>query len=206
MIATGAELQGKAPGAVYGAGLGRFMAVLIGEQNLLFAITFGAMAFSTFVFDTLDVSTRLGRYVIQELTGWSGRGGAWAATLLTALVPLGFLLAAGEGAYRSFWVLFGTSNQLLAALSLLGITVWLKRAGRPHAFTMAPMAFVMAVTLWSLVIQIRGAFSVFAASGLRLDAATLNGVVSTLLFVLAVVLIVEAVRAVRAAPVRSAAA
>jgi carbon starvation protein len=206
MIATGADLQGKAPGAVYGAGLGRFMAVLIGEQNLLFAITFGAMAFSTFVFDTLDVSTRLGRYVIQELTGWSGRGGAWVATLLTALVPLGFLLAAGEGAYRSFWVLFGTSNQLLAALSLLGITVWLKRAGRPHAFTMAPMAFVMAITLWSLVIQIGGAFSVFAASGLRLDAATLNGVVSTLLFVLAVVLIVEAVRAVRATPIRSAAA
>jgi carbon starvation protein len=206
MIATGADLQGKAPGAVYGAGLGRFMAVLIGEQNLLFAITFGAMAFSTFVFDTLDVSTRLGRYVIQELTGWSGRGGAWVATLLTALVPLGFLLAAGEGAYRSFWVLFGTSNQLLAALSLLGITVWLKRAGRPHAFTMAPMAFVMAITLWSLVIQIRGAFSVFAASGLRLDAATLNGIVSTLLFVLAVVLIVEAVRAVRATPIRSAAA
>ena len=206
MIASGAELQGKAPGAVYGAGLGRFMAVLIGEQHLLFATTFGAMAFSTFVFDTLDVSTRLGRYVIQELTGWSGRGGAYAATLATALVPLGFLLAAGEGAYRSFWVLFGTSNQLLAGLSLLGITVWLKRSGRPHAFTLAPMAFVMAITLWSLSIQIRGAWTMFATSGLRLDAPTLNGVVSTVLFLLAVVLIVEAVKAVRMAPVRSAAA
>ncbi|HEY7509908.1 MAG TPA: carbon starvation CstA family protein, partial [Vicinamibacteria bacterium] len=60
MIATGPELAGKSPGAVYGGGLGRFLAVIIGEEHLFFATTFGAMAFSTFVFDTLDVSTRLG--------------------------------------------------------------------------------------------------------------------------------------------------
>jgi carbon starvation protein len=197
MIATGPELAGKAPGAVYGGGLGRFLAVVIGEEHLFFATTFGAMAFSTFVFDTLDVSTRLGRYILQELTGWSSRAGAIFATVATALVPLLFLLAAGEGAYRFFWVLFGTSNQLLAALSLLGISVWLRRTGRPSLFVVAPMAFVMTITLWSLVLQVRTAAATLAASGVRFDTVTLNGLVSVLLIGLAVVLIVEGVRAVQ---------
>jgi len=207
MIASNAELAGKAPGAIYGAGLGRFLAVIIGEKHLLFATTFGAMAFSTFVFDTLDVSTRLGRYIIQELTGWSGRAGAVFGTVLTALVPLVFLLAAGEGAYRLFWVLFGTSNQLLAGLSLLGISVWLRRSGRRSAFAWLPMVFVMVVTLTSLVAQVMAAARLVAESGARMTTPTMNGAVSLVLLVLALVLIAEAVRSVRAgaAPHASAA-
>src|SRR4030095_4759790 len=53
MIASKAEGGGLAPGAGYGKGLGRFLAVVIGDKHLVFATTFGAMAFSTFVFDTL---------------------------------------------------------------------------------------------------------------------------------------------------------
>src|SRR4029079_13398439 len=128
MIATNAELAGKAPGAVYGAGLGRFLAVLIGQKHLVFATTFGAMAFSTFVFDTLDVSTRLGRYILQELAGRQGKTSAAISTAVVVIGPYLWLMQAGEGAYRTFWVLFGTSNQLLAALSLLGISVWLRRS------------------------------------------------------------------------------
>jgi carbon starvation protein len=200
MIMTSGELAGKAPGAVYGSGLGRFLAAIIGEKHLVFATTFGAMAFSTFVFDTLDVCTRLGRYILPELTGWSGRAGAAFATALTVLVALGFLLVAGEGAYRSFWVLFGTSNQLLAALSLIGISVWLRRTGRPTAFTLVPMAFVMVVTLWSLVLQVMAAARVLAAGGVHLDTPTLNGLVALLLIALAAVLIVEAARTLQSPP------
>jgi carbon starvation protein len=163
----------------------------------MFATTFGAMAFSTFVFDTLEVTTRLGRYILQELLGWKGRSGAFLATLVTVLTPLVFLLVAGEGAYRAFWVLFGTSNQLMAALSLLAISVWLHRAKRKAAFTIVPMVFVMAVTLWSLVLQIAAAFRVVVSAGLQLDAGTLNGAVSLLLLALALILVYEAVRAVR---------
>jgi carbon starvation protein len=205
MIASGPELVGKAPGAVYGAGLGRYLAVIIGQEHLLFATTFGAMAFSTFVFDTLDVSTRLGRYILQELTGWSGRAGAVFGTAVTVVVPLVFLLAAGEGAYRLFWVLFGTSNQLLAALSLLGVSVWLRRAGRKTAFTLIPMAFVMTVTVWSLLSQVQAAGRGLLASGLRLDAPLINGIVSLLLLVLALVLVGEAVRTTRSAAPAAAA-
>lgn len=207
MICTGAELSGKGPGVVYGDGLGRFLSVLIGERHRVFAATFGAMAFSTFVFDTLDVTTRLGRYVLQELFGWSGRAGALAGTLVTIAVPALFLFAAGEGAYRLFWVLFGTSNQLLAALTLLGVSVWLRRSGRRSAYVVAPMAFVLLITLSSLVLQVLEAARTLAASGAHFDVATLNGVVSLALIVLAAVLVVEAARAVRSgAPAQASAA
>ncbi len=191
MVASSAELLGKGPGVVYGAGLGRYLGVLIGEEHVVFATTFGAMAFSTFVFDTLDVSTRLGRYVLQELFGWGGSRGALLATGLTTVVPLILLVGAGEGAYRSFWTLFGTSNQLMAALSLLGIAVWLHRSRKPTWFVLAPMAFVTSITLWSLVLQVAAAFRV--ASMLTMT----NGIVSAVLIALALLLIGEGARSWR---------
>ncbi|MCZ7625770.1 MAG: hypothetical protein M5R38_07945 [Candidatus Methylomirabilis sp.] len=156
MIVAQPQLQGMAPGKIYGDGIGRFLAILIGKEHLQFAMTFGAMAFSTFVFDTLDVATRLSRYIIQELFNWSGKRGAVLATAMTIVLPLMLITTSGEGAYRLFWTLFGTGNQLLAALTLLGITVWLKRSSRPTWFVALPMLFVMSMTIWSLVIQARG--------------------------------------------------
>jgi carbon starvation protein len=172
-------------------------AAIVGQENVVFATTFAAMAFSTFVFDTLDVSTRLGRYILQELMARSSRATAIGATAVTVLVPLAWLFAAGEGAYRLFWVLFGTSNQLLAALSLLGISVWLRRTGRRSAFAWVPMIFVMTITVWSLVAQVAAVVRSSLASGLRLDTPTLNGFVCVLLMVLVGVLVREAVRVVR---------
>jgi len=161
MIATSAEVKGLGAGAVYGNGLGKFLTVIIGDDpvRLAFAVTFGAMAFSTFVFDTLDVSTRLGRYILQEVFDWRGRVADITATALTCGVPLVFVLLAGPGAYRSFWALFGTSNQLLAALSLMGISVWLKKSGRRYWYTFVPMCFVSAVTITALLLQARSAIT-----------------------------------------------
>jgi len=180
MIASSDELAGKGPGAVYGEGLGRFLTVVLGKDNLVFASTFGAMAFSTFIFDTLDVSTRLGRYILQELLGWQSKAAAVLATAVTCAVPLLFVLAAGPGAYRSFWTLFGTSNQLLAGLSLLGISVWLKRSGKRYWYTLYPMVFVLAITFWSLVLQAQAAFT---TGGTTIQIV--NGVVCLLLLGLA---------------------
>ncbi len=151
MIAAPDEVLGVPPGKVYGNGLGRFLTLIIGERNLPFAVTFGTMAFSTFVFDTLDVSTRLGRYIVQELFGWAGRAGALAGTLLTVALPLFLVLVSDARAYLDYWTLFGASNQLLAALTLLAIGVWLWKAGRPAAFAFLPMLFVLTMTAWALV-------------------------------------------------------
>jgi carbon starvation protein len=200
MIVSDAEVAGKGPGLVYAQGLGLYLGAILGEEHLVFATTFAAMAFSTFIFDTLDVSTRLGRYILQELMERSSRATAIGATAVTVLVPLAWLVMAGEGAYRYFWVLFGTSNQLLAALSLLGIAVWMRRTRRRNAFVWVPMLFVMAITLWSLVAQIAAVVRSTAASGFRLDTPTLNGIVCVMLIALAAVLVREAVRVVRAGP------
>ncbi len=187
---------GGKPGDIYGTGIGHFLTVIVGKENLLPAIVFGTMAFSTFVFDTLDVATRLGRYILQELFDAHGKLAAAAGTLLTAGVPAFFIFTAeppGPGkppAYMAFWTLFGSSNQLLAGLTLLGITVWLKRSGRPYWFTLLPMLFVMAITVWSLGMQAARAFR----TELGLNPGTVNGVVAVLLVGLAGLLVVESLR------------
>jgi carbon starvation protein len=200
MILAPAEAKGLSPGRVYGDGIARFLTVILGEHAFVFAATFGAMAFSTFVFDTLDVATRLGRYILQELAGSQSRAAAWTATAVTAAVPALVLVTAGPGGYRTFWTLFGTSNQLLAALTLLGVTVWLQRNGKRSWFTLAPMVFMMAVTLWALVGQVVQYGRTLSAvpAGTPLVPLVANAVVAVLLFLLATFLIVEALRAVRA--------
>jgi carbon starvation protein len=197
VVAPSVKLAG--PGKVYGDGIGRFLTVLIGKENFVFAATFGAMAFSTFVFDTLDVSTRLGRYVIQELFAWKTRAASVAAAALTLIPPalfIGIARAPAPGArpaYMDFWTLFGTSNQLLAALTLLAVTVWLRREKRRIWYTAVPMVFVMVITLWALAAQIKQAFTSLA-SGFKLDAATMNGLVGLALIGLAIALMVEAAK------------
>ncbi|MCA9601331.1 MAG: carbon starvation protein A, partial [Myxococcales bacterium] len=194
MIVAPADTTGRGPGAIYGQGLGQFLALLIGKDHIMIATTFGAMAFSTFVFDTLDVATRLGRYILEELFGLKGRVKSVVATFITCALPLGFLMLAKPGSYKLFWTLFGTSNQLLAGLSLLGITVWLKRSGKRYAYTLWPMVFVLGITLWSLVLQMKPLITSGAALLQRM-----NGVVAVALFVLAVGLLVQGARVLHGA-------
>jgi carbon starvation protein len=193
MIVAPAALAGLAPGTIYGNGIGRFLTLLIGPEHLAFAVTFGAMAFSTFVFDTLDVSMRLGRYILQELGGWRGRGGALVATLATAAIPAALVGLGEKGGWTRFWTLFGASNQLLAALTLLAISVWLARRGKAVAFTLVPMAFVLTMTLWALG---RLAASSFAAAR-GVDVQLLNALAAAALIGLALFLVARALAALR---------
>jgi len=193
MIATSDALVGPdgrqlSAGKIYGNGIGNFLTILIGKQNLQFAITFGAMAFSTFVFDTLDVTMRLGRYLIQELLGIPGRIGAVIGTLVTVALPFLLIFFARPGSYVEFWTLFGASNQLLAALTLLSITAWLYKARRRIAFTLIPMLFVLVITLWALGSMVFD--NLKSATGL--DIKLINGLTSLALIALAVFLVVTA--------------
>jgi carbon starvation protein len=193
-----------APGAIYGQGIGQFTAVLVGREHLLVATVFGTMAFSTFIFDTLDVATRLGRYILQELFGTRGRASAVLATAATVGVPLLFVLSAPPpapgrpAAYMAFWTLFGTSNQLLAALTLIGVTVWLKRTGRPSWFTWGPTAFLLVVTVWALLVQAHTGLTTFRQpDGTVAWLQLMNGVVSLALLALAGLVVVEAIAALQ---------
>ena len=186
---TTADGRNLSPGTIYGNGIGEFLTLIIGKQYQGFAVTFGAMAFSTFVFDTLDVCTRLGRYILQELFGWHGRIGAMGGTLTTIALPLVILVMAQEGGWQKFWTLFGASNQLLAALTLLSITVWLYHARRRIWFTLLPLIFVLAITLWSLGGIAAG--SLQKSGGMDVDLV--NTIASLALIILALFLALAAV-------------
>jgi carbon starvation protein len=195
MVITSDQAKGLSAGTIYGNGIGRFMTLLIGESNLQFAITFGAMAFSTFVFDTLDVGTRLGRYIVQELFGWKGVTGMIGGTLITIALPVYVIATAAGGnlSYISFWTLFGASNQLLAALTLMSVTVWLANKKQKFGFTLFPMIFVLVMTMWAL-----GKLTIanFQASK-GVDIQFFNGVASSALIVLAIYLAITALLKLR---------
>ncbi len=193
MIIASDAAKGVSPGKIYGNGIGNFLTLVIGKENINFAITFGAMAFSTFVFDTLDVSLRLGRYIVQELFGLRGRIGAIIGTILTVALPFALIFFTKSGSYQDFWTLFGASNQLLAALTLLSITVWLYQARKRIAFTLLPMLFVLTITMWALGGLVIGNFR--AAVGF--DIKLVNGFASLALISLAIYLVVTALIKVR---------
>ena len=194
------------PNFIYALGIGNFLQVL--GINPAFGVCFGLMAFTTFVYDTLDVCTRLGRYVLQELTGWQGRWGRSITTLLTAGVPALFVTRTIVGpdgapipAWKIFWNLFGASNQLLAALTLLGVTVWLMRTGKSRwtwVVTAAPMLFMYTMSAWSLLLIVVPWLLSFG-QGFRFD---LVAFVALILVVLAALMLLEALRTFRQHPSR----
>ncbi len=185
---VGGALGGQKPTLVFARGMGTFMQTF-GVPSALGA-SFGLLALSTFLLTTLDTGTRLARYILEELFGVWGMRAHVVATVATLALPLGLSLvsftdAAGQPVpvWRAVWPVFGATNQLLGALALLTVTVWLRRTGRRTAFTAVPMAFMCTVTLIALVqIVTRERFS-------------LIGSIAALLLVLACVLIAEAVRA-----------
>jgi carbon starvation protein len=188
MILATSDAKGLSPGAIYGQGIGEFLAPIVGRENVPLAITFGAMAFSTFVFDTLDVCLRLGRYIVQEMLGLRGKSGALLGTALTVVIPVIIVLYSKPGSWLQFWTVFGASNQLLAALTLLSISVWLYQARKRIAFTLIPMIFVLAVTLTAL-----GSLSISnLTNSTGFSVELINGVSSLALLILAIYLVVTA--------------
>ena len=109
----------------------------------------------------MDAGVRLQRYIIQEI-GNNHNIQALTGRTVSTLVAVGacLLLAFGAGGAEPgsggliIWPLFGTSNQLLAGLTLMVISVFLIKLGRPAKATMIPLIFLMLMTLPALVIQL----------------------------------------------------
>jgi carbon starvation protein len=165
VLAPGNELLRAGPDKVFGVGIGRFLHEL--GVPLQFAVTFGMLAFATFVYDTLDVATRLARQLFTEFTGWHSVRGGIAGTLVSLALPAWFVaqtVTDGSGkpiaAYHVVWPLFGSINQLLAGLTLVGLSLWLARTKKGALLRLAvgvPMLFMMGITVSALVLQIAGA-------------------------------------------------
>jgi carbon starvation protein len=200
MLATDNPQIGKPPNFIYALGIGRFLELVHIPAAL--GISFGLMAFTTFVYDTLDVSTRLGRYIIEELTGWGNFAGKAFATAVTAGVPMVFVMrttldASGNPvpAWRVFWNVFGASNQLLAALALIGITVWLFKTVKKRYVWMAaffPALWMFTVSTWALCRLIADAWFMEGRFAMTSDPVIYA---AAILVALAVMMAVETVMA-----------
>jgi carbon starvation protein len=184
---------GQSPDAVYARGIGNFMHLC--GIPVQFAIGFGLLAFSSFVFDTLDVCTRLGRYVLQEMTGLQGLAGGAVATLITLSAPSYYLWKMPANSFMTFWVIFGTSNQLLASLTLVGVSVWLWKTGRPVWFALLPAMFMIASTGTALVLNFR-TFGRQYQTGHN-ASHLINMGIAAVLFLLGTLVVAEALRAWR---------
>ena len=196
ILAQNDSLAVASPDRIYAEGLSRFVEHLGIPQD--FARSFTLLAFTTFIYDTLDVATRLARYLFQELTGWKGVGGRIAATLITLVVPffcVSFKMLDTQGnwmpAWKVFWTIFGTSNQLLAALTLMILSLWLAKMRKPFWVSVVPMIFMMAMTVWSLWIMMRSSAEKFFSPLHSFDPA---GLIALFLFLLAGTLIYEALK------------
>jgi carbon starvation protein len=140
-------------GQLISQGLG--LPVYFGETLLaVMAVLFAAT--------TMDTGVRLQRYIIQEwgliykVPVLTGRG---VSTFIAVATCVALAFGAGGGAGTgglAIWPLFGTTNQLLAGLTLLVLSVFLLKKGRPTIYTLAPMAFLLTMTILALLVQLAG--------------------------------------------------
>jgi carbon starvation protein len=124
-----------------------------------FSTTLLAVMAVLFAATTMDTGVRLQRYIIQEwgeiydINLLKGRAGA---TLIAISACLLLAFGAGGGTAQGgmvIWPLFGTTNQLLASLTLLVISVILLRLGRPVIYTLVPLSFVLVMAVGALLWQ-----------------------------------------------------
>jgi carbon starvation protein len=119
------------------------------------AKTFMAVMVIAFAATSLDTGARIQRLVIAELAESHGvtlltnRYLAGALGIAAALL-LAVTQGSGDGGL-ALWPLFGTTNQLVAGVTLLVVSVWLKSRGKPVVYTLVPMALVASVTVWAMV-------------------------------------------------------
>jgi carbon starvation protein len=117
--------------------------------------------------------------------------------LMTMALPFYFIIFAPPNSWAKFWTLFGASNQLLAALTLLSITVWLYQARQRIAFTLLPMIFVLVITLWALISIVIGNLRVTRIGSGQMDIELINAIAAAALVVLSLYLAVVALVKVR---------
>ncbi|RJN32619.1 carbon starvation CstA family protein [Nesterenkonia natronophila] len=120
-------------------------ATILATMVILFAAT------------TLDTGTRLMRFVVQEVGEIAGvKIKTGIATLIVVVLAFGLTFSQGADATggMALWPLFGTTNQLLAGLTLTILTIILIRKGRPFLPVLLPAAFVLFMTIYAAIVQL----------------------------------------------------
>ncbi len=182
-----------------GGGGGRFA---VGVGKLMYAGTFGlipeiygtALGFGTFVIIVLTVTVLVFRVMRVTLTEWIGDAippvrNMHVSSVISMVLTAALVLT---GTWVYLWQMFGASNQLMAALSLLVVVVWLKSEKRNPTYALLPMIFMYVTTLAATAVTARNLYVTIAANpkmtGLPVAGAWAMIAVSVLLFVAAILI------------------
>ena len=182
------------PVSTYGAGFGKF-AELVGIDPVV-GKSLGLLAINTFLLTSLDTATRLARYQIQEL--FNMKIDRYTATIVTVVAAMALLLLKTHGAdgkaipaWLAIWPIFGAANQLVGALVLLAVSVWVvKGLKKSNTFLMLPMWFMLVTTVAALYFLVAGQLKLAAPNYLLV-------VVAIILFLLAIMMVMEAFKALK---------
>ncbi len=151
-----ADVVGKGAMYVFTYGLGCFLSSL----GIPFALaqTFGGLALSAFAMTTMDTALRLTRYVTQEFFAGDrtvqeakADGNIMCNNVVCMLIALALCAFIAFMGYLKIWTLFGTSNQMLSALALMGIVLWLRSIGKKYAMCLIPMWWMIIVGTCSCI-------------------------------------------------------
>ncbi len=128
--------------------------------------TFIAVMVIAFAATSLDTGARIQRLIIAELADGYGikvltNRYAAAAVGIGAALLLALTQAGGQGG-MALWPLFGTTNQLVAGVTLLVVSVWLQRTGRSAVYTLVPMVLVTSAAVWAMSVNVVGYFASFS--------------------------------------------
>ncbi|RPA66940.1 carbon starvation protein A [Cyclobacteriaceae bacterium YHN15] len=184
------RLGEEGPVPLFASGLGNMISSMgISEE---FAVGFVALTVSAFALTTLDTCTRLARFTLQEyfedIKSPIGKKVSQNRYISTTVVVVLSIMLLASGGFTTLWPIFGSANQLLAALALLTIAVWLIRQKINATFVTIPMFFMFTVTLTSL--------GLFAWNNFQSETYVL-AIIAALLFVLSIALIVLASKSLR---------
>ncbi|MCI0706975.1 MAG: carbon starvation protein A [Ignavibacteriae bacterium] len=151
--AAGNFTTGNAPLA-FALAVGKTLDLGMGIPTI-YGTIFGILVLEGFVITTIDTIIRLERYLFEEL--WATLFDKVPAILqnkaFNSALAVGLMMLFGfTNAYQTIWPIFGTANQLLAALALIAVTAWLVQKARKAYFTAIPAAFMVLTTIASLVL------------------------------------------------------
>jgi carbon starvation protein len=190
---------GLAGAGAFAAGIGNLVNVAsFGAIAIPFGTALGFGAFVVIVLTVVQLVFRVMRVTLAEWLGesWVGFKNQHVASIVGMVVTMGLVLS---GTWVYLWQLFGASNQLLAALSLLLVTVWLRSVGKNAAYAGIPMVFMYVTTLAATLVTAYNLY-VTIASAPNMAAISVVGAwamiaIAILLFVAAVFIAYEAWRA-----------
>ncbi|MEC9475455.1 MAG: carbon starvation protein A [Planctomycetota bacterium] len=153
------SLLARLSGFIHGGAA--FIHVALPFFSLEFLATVITVVIISFAATTMDSATRIQRYVIEELaraTGLKALEHRQVATAIAVISAAALALLAGQGGTGGMvlWPIFGVTNQLLASLTLVVLTTWQARRGRPILPTLLPLIFLTVTVGWAAISQMRG--------------------------------------------------